>query len=60
MEKKSLKLKPTMKMLPFQLSFVSEVFLIDLIILSLVSVHYNSINKSNILNKHLMAKNNIK
>ena len=35
MEKKSLNLKLTIKMLTFQLNFVSEVYLIDLVLLSL-------------------------
>ena len=35
LENKSLSLKPTVKMLTFQLNFVSEVFIIDLVILSL-------------------------
>ena len=35
MEKKSLSLKPTIKMLTFELNFVSKVFLMDLVILSL-------------------------
>ena len=35
MEKKSLNLKPTIKMLTFQLSFVSEEYLLDLVLLSL-------------------------
>ena len=35
MEKKSLSLKPTTKMLTFQLKFNSEVYLIDLVLLSL-------------------------
>ena len=35
MEKKSLSLKPTTKMLTFQLNFNSEVYLIDLVLLSL-------------------------
>ena len=35
MEKKSLSLKLTIQALTFQLNFVSEVFLMDLIILSL-------------------------
>ena len=34
MEKKSLNLKPAIKMLTFQLNFVSEVFLMDLVLLS--------------------------
>ena len=57
MEMKSLNLKLTIKMLNYQLSFVSEVYLMGLVILSLE----NSIDKSDILNihKYLMAKNNI-
>ena len=35
MEKKSLNLKLTIKMLTLQLSFISEVYLIDLVLLSL-------------------------
>ena len=35
MEKKSLKLKLTIKMLTSQLNFVSEVYLMDLVLLSL-------------------------
>ena len=35
MEKKSLSLKPTMKMLTFQLNFVFEVHLMNLVLLSL-------------------------
>ena len=34
MEKKSLNLKPTIKMLTFYLNFVSEVYLMDLVLLS--------------------------
>ena len=74
MEKKSLSLKVTIKMLTFQLNFVSEVYLMDLVLLSLekyfylnenvydFSVDYNSIDKSDILSihKYLMIKNNIK
>ena len=72
-EKKSLSLKLTIKMLTFQLNFVLEVFLIDLVItesreVSLhgnvydFSVDYNSIDKSDIINihKYLITKNNIK
>ena len=58
-------------MLTFKSNFVLEVFLMDLVILILVSlnrnmydfsVDYNSIDKSDILNihKYLMTKNNIK
>ena len=74
MEKKSLSLRVTIKMLTFQLNFVSEVYLMDLVLLSLekyfylnesvydFSVDYNSIDKSDILTiyKYLMIKNNIK
>ena len=72
MGKNSLNLKPTIKTLTFQLNFVLEVFLIDLVLLSFRSIFkrnvndfsfdYNSIDKSDILNihKHLMTKNNIK
>ena len=35
MEKKSLSLKPTIKMLTFHVSFSSEVYLIDLVLLTL-------------------------
>ena len=35
MEKKSLNLKLTMKMLTFELNFVAEVYLMDLVLLSL-------------------------
>ena len=35
MEKKSLSLKPTIKMLTFQLNFVSQVYLMDLVLFSL-------------------------
>ena len=35
MEKKSLNLKPTIRMLTFQLNFVSEVPLMDLVLMSL-------------------------
>ena len=35
MEKKSVNLKPTRKILTFQLNFVLEVFLMDLVLLSL-------------------------
>ena len=35
MEKKYLKLKLTIKMLTFRVNFVSEIFLMDLVILSL-------------------------
>ena len=72
-ETKSLHLKLTIKMLTFQLNFVFEVFLMDLVLLSLekylwmemfmkFSVDYNSIDTSDRLNihKYLMTKNNIK
>ena len=60
MEKKSLNLKPTIKMLTFQLCFVSEIFLMDLMHLEVslngnvhdFSVDYNSIGKSDIINIH--------
>ena len=73
MERKSLNLE--IKMLIFQLNFVLEVFLMDLVLLSLesrevslngnvydFSVDCNSIDRSDILNihKYLMTKNNIK
>ena len=35
MENKSLSLKPTIKMLTFQLNFISEVYLMDLVLVSL-------------------------
>ena len=71
MEKKFSKLKTTIKLLTFQLSFVSEVFLMDLVLLSLeklrenvydFSFDYSSIDKSDKLNIHksLMTKNNIR
>ena len=72
MEKKSLNLKLTIKMLTSQFNFVSEVYLMNLGIQSLgkyrsikmlwFSVHYNSIDKSDVLkiHKYLMRKNNIK
>ena len=71
MEKKSLDLKPTIKTLTFHFNFVSEVYLMELVLLSLeksfsmemcFSVDYNSIDKSDILNIHqyLMTENNIK
>ena len=73
MENKSLSLKSRIKMLTFQLNFVLEVFLMDLVLLSLekylwmemfmkFSVDYNSVDTSDILNihKYLMTKNNIK
>ena len=72
MEKKYLNLKPTVKMLIFQLNFVWEVILMDLVLLSLeislngnvydFSIDNNPIDKSDILNihKYLMTKNNIK
>ena len=73
MERKSLNLE--IKMLIFQLNFVLEVFLMDLVLLSLesrevslngnvydFSVNCNSIDRSDIQNihKYLMTKNNIK
>ena len=68
MGKKYLNLKPTVKMLIFQLNFVWEVFLMDLVLLSLeISLNGNVYDflidyKSDILNihKYLMTKNNIK
>ena len=59
MEKKSLNLNPTMKLLTFQLNFVSKVYLMDLV---LFSANYNWVDKSNTLNidKYLMNKNNIR
>ena len=68
MERKSLKLKPTIKVLTYQLNFALELFLIVLVLKSLegkcvwFSVDFNSIDKSEILNihKHLMTNNNIK
>ena len=58
-------------MLTFQINFVSEAYLMDLVLLSLenylemekcMTVDYNSIDKSDILNIHLylMNKNKIK
>ena len=35
MENKSLSLKPTIKMLAFQLNFISKVYLMDLVLVSL-------------------------
>ena len=35
MENKSLTLKPTIKMLTFQLNFISELYLMDLVLVSL-------------------------
>ena len=73
MERKSLNLE--IKMLIFQLNFVLEVFLMDLVLLSLesrevslngnvydFSVDCNSIDRSDIQNihKYLMTRNNIK
>ena len=72
MKKKYLNLKPTIKILTFQLSFVWEVFVMDLVLVSRevslngnmhnFSVDYNSIDRSDILNihKYLMNKNNKK
>ena len=59
MEKRYLNLKPTIKVLTFQLNFVSEVYLMDLVLLSLekyilnrnvydFSVDYNSNDQSEI------------
>ena len=52
MEMKSLSLKSTIKMLNFQQNFVSEAYLMSLVLLSLekylendISVDYNSIDK---------------
>ena len=67
MEKKSLSLKLTMKMLTLQLNFASEVVLMEMEV-SLngnvygFSVDHDSIDKSDILNihKYLMTENNIK
>ena len=73
MEKKSLNLKLIIKMSTFQLNFVLEEYLMDLVLLNLekylsiemcmitITVDYNSIDKSDILNTHkyLMAKNNM-
>ena len=71
MEKESLSLKSTIKMLTCQLNFVLQVYLRDLdesrdISLKRIvcdfSVDYNSIYKSDILyiQKYLMIKNNMK
>ena len=71
MEKKSSKLKLKIKLLTFQINFVSEAHLMDLVLLSLeklsrnaydFSVDYNCIDKSDKLNihKYLMTKNSIK
>ena len=59
MEKKSLNLNPTMKLLTFPLNFVSKVYLMDLV---LFSANYNWVDKSDTLNigKYLMNKNNIR
>ena len=59
MEKKSLNLNPTMKLLTFQLNFVSKVYLMDLV---LFSANCNCVDKSDTLNidKYLMNKNNIR
>ena len=69
-ENKYLNLNPTIKMLPLQLIFFLEVYLIDLEPRGKslngnvydFSVDYNSIDKSEILNiyKYLMNKKNIK
>ena len=72
LEKKSLTLNPTRTMLIFQLNFVTELFPIDLVLLSLqtwqslngnvhdFSVDYNAIEKFDISNiqKYLMSNNN--
>ena len=72
MEKKHLNLKPTLKILTFQLKFVSEVYLRFITTesreLSLngnlydFSVNYNSVDKSDklFIHKYLMTKINIK
>ena len=71
MKKKYLSLKPAIKMLIFQLNFVSGAYLIDLTKPREVSlkenvyhfsVDYNSIDKLDILNTHkyLIVKNKIK
>ena len=72
MKRKSLSLKLTIKMLTFQLNFVLEIYLMDLVLLSLQkylkgneydsSVDFNFIDKSDILNihKYLMIKSNVK
>ena len=71
MKKKYLSLKPAIKMLTFQLNFVSGAYLIDLTKPREVSlkenvhhfsVDYNSIDKLDILNTHkyLIVKNKIK
>ena len=65
MENKSSGLKLTIEILTFQLNFVLEAYLMDLVLLSLngnvydFSVDYDSINKSDILSipKYLMNKN---
>ena len=65
MENKSSGLKLTNEILTFQLNFVLEAYLTDLVLLSLngnvydFSVDYDSINKSDILSisKYLMNKN---
>ena len=65
MEKKSLNLKPAIKMLTFQQYVVLEVCLMDLVLLSLekydFSVDYSSIDKFDFLNihKYLIIKNSI-
>ena len=72
MENKYFNLKPTINMLTFQQNFFWEVFLMDLVLVSLekygngsvydFSVNYNSYDKSDMLNiyKYLMNKNNMK
>ena len=59
MGKKPLNLNLTIKMLTFQLNFVSKVYLMDLV---LFSANYNWVDKSDTLNidKYLMNKNNIR
>ena len=73
MENKFLNLNLTIKMLTFQLNFVSKVYLMDICATEFrevslngnlydFSVYYNSIDKTDILNihKYLMTKNKIK
>ena len=74
MEKKSLSLKLTIKMLTFQLHFVLEAYLKDISSATKLrevslnenvynfAVNYNFVDKSDILNiqKYLMVKKNIK
>ena len=68
MERKSLRLKLTIKMLTFKLNFILEVFLMDLVfwvqrmeVFTISSVDCNSMGKSDILNIHkkLMIRSNI-